>query len=150
MEQITINPHLLKGANEIMQKIGSPANLLQFLQDALVRVHMYEMKNNTKKEYVFSLSLLIEYIVQPWFQFGSDAKEHIARGIGEINDSYGHEFYHDTMGILVAAIGEDFGDGLEMEDSFENKWNILYTLIALVYPIQAYEEERTKKRNGQN
>lgn len=147
---------LILGARDFVSKVGCPADLLNFLHEAIVLVHHGTGRLFDEKEgHVFEVTLLIEQIVQPWFAFAIAVADgdicrnlfyDLAEGFISIHDYAGAEGYFNLMGAITTAIGDDFKTGRCHEPYQKKKMEILNALIFLVYPLEEYENLREKER----
>src|SRR6185437_14979923 len=139
MKNDTISPCLLEGAKKLVTRIGSPAKLLDFLQTIMVDLHNCDRERKfgqKDEEYIFSASLLIEHIVQPWFACaagGDELIESIAQGISELSGAYGADHYHSLMGAMFIAIGNNLSNGRLHEPNEKERMEILQALLFLTY-----------------
>lgn len=127
---------LRPAAQQIIARMGTAANLISFLCEAMDDVASHCAADHMKmKNTHFSLMQIVTCIALPWStQEEKNWESVIVDGLWEIWDGSGDQGYHDYLQEIVFAYSKQFEDGYPTSQIFRKSADGMAVLLGL-YPV---------------
>jgi len=132
----------LRAAERLVEKMKSPAAFLLFLTDALNWLHMYTVKQqkySRDEDNHYTLIVMVENIIVPWFAGGPDVISNIAKGIGEVYQFCGDDGMRGVNNDVIVGFG-NYAEGMDFTSTGLREYSIAQSvLVDLLDALEAYD-----------